>query len=104
MRQRGKKVWLLELLNALHGPPGGFTLLVFGPQLANPVVEAGGVKARVLAVSDEIEDAEGLLARRYDARPGTVYLIRPDHHVAARWRAFDTVRIQAALRRATAQP
>jgi 3-(3-hydroxy-phenyl)propionate hydroxylase len=56
----------------------------------------------VLSVSDEIEDAEGLLAQRYDAKPGTVYLIRPDQHVAARWRGIDTARIQAALRRCTA--
>ena len=27
-----------------------------------------------------------LSARRYDARPGTTYLIRPDQHVCARWR------------------
>jgi 3-(3-hydroxy-phenyl)propionate hydroxylase len=102
LRRRGRKVWLLDLLNAVQGPAGGFTLLVFGPRLANPVVSAGGVKARVLSVSDEIEDAEGLLAQRYDAKPGTVYLIRPDQHVAARWRGFDTARIQAALRRCTA--
>jgi 3-(3-hydroxy-phenyl)propionate hydroxylase len=102
LRQRGRKVWLLELLNALHGPAGGFTLLVFGPRLANPVLSAGRITARVLSVSDEIEDADGLLAQRYDAKPGTVYLIRPDQHVAARWRGFDTARIQAALRRCTA--
>jgi len=101
--QRGQKVWLLDLLNALHGPAGGFTLLMFGPRLANPVVGEGGITARVLSVSEEIEDAEGLLAQRYDARPGTVYLIRPDQHVAARWRALDAAKVRAALRRATAQ-
>jgi 3-(3-hydroxy-phenyl)propionate hydroxylase len=43
-----------------------------------------------------------VLAQRYDARPGTVYLIRPDQHVAARWRAFDATAAQAALKRALA--
>ena len=63
----------------------------------------GAVIARVLSVGDDIDDAEGLLARRYDAKPGTVYLIRPDQHVAARWRALDADKVRAALRRATAQ-
>jgi 3-(3-hydroxy-phenyl)propionate hydroxylase len=45
-----------------------------------------------------------LLAQRYDARPGTTYLFRPDQHVCARWRAFDLTRIRAAIERATAQP
>ena len=36
-----------------------------------------------------IDDSEGLVARRYDARLGTCYLFRPDQHVCARWRAFD---------------
>jgi 3-(3-hydroxy-phenyl)propionate hydroxylase len=102
--QRGKQVWLLELLQAFHGPAGGFTLLHFGPELAHPTVSAGDVTARVLSVSEEIEDAEGVLARRYDARPGTVYLIRPDQHVAARWRAFDADKVRAALRRCVALP
>ena len=102
LRQRGKPVWLLDLLNALHGPAGGFTLLLFGPQLAQPVLSEGRIAARVLSISDEIDDADGLLAQRYDAKPGTVYLIRPDQHVAARWRAFDAGKIRAALRRCAA--
>ena len=46
-------------------------------------------------------DHDGLAARRYDARPGTCYLIRPDQHVAARWRKFDAAAVRAALARAT---
>jgi len=44
-----------------------------------------------------------LLAARFDARPGTTYLLRPDQHVAARWREFDPMRVKAAWRRATGQ-
>ena len=50
-----------------------------------------------------LEDTEGLVARRFDARPGTAYLIRPDQHVAARWRRFDAGAVRAALARATGQ-
>jgi 3-(3-hydroxy-phenyl)propionate hydroxylase len=46
-------------------------------------------------------DSGGRFAERYDSAPGTVYLIRPDQHVAARWRAFDASRVRAALARAT---
>ncbi|CFM97600.1 oxygenase [Bordetella pertussis] len=46
-----------------------------------------------------VEDSEGWLARRYDARPGTCYLIRPDH-IAARFRAFDAQAVRRALARA----
>ncbi len=47
------------------------------------------------------EDGRGRFAERYDSTPGTVYLIRPDQHVTARWRAFDAGRVKAALARAT---
>ncbi|HQR58939.1 MAG TPA: FAD-dependent oxidoreductase [Azonexus sp.] len=46
-------------------------------------------------------DSKGRFAERYDSAPGTVYLIRPDQHVTARWRAFDDGRVKQALARAT---
>jgi 3-(3-hydroxy-phenyl)propionate hydroxylase len=46
------------------------------------------------------EDAQGLAARRYDARPGTFYLLRPDQHVAARWRRLDVRAVRDGLARA----
>ena len=49
----------------------------------SPARTAAGAPADITVVSD----ADGLLAARYDARPGTAYLIRPDQHIAARWRA-----------------
>jgi 3-(3-hydroxy-phenyl)propionate hydroxylase len=103
VRHAGQDAWLLNVLNTLHGPAGGFTLLCFGERPAVESVAEGGVVARVLSVGGDVDDAEGLLAQRYDARPGTVYLIRPDQHVAARWRALDAAKVRAALRRATAQ-
>ncbi len=87
----GRAAWLLNQLG------DGFVLLSFGP--AEPV-QAGSVKARVLEVGKDIVDSAGLLTERYDGQPGTVYLIRPDQHVAARWRRFDAARATAALRRA----
>jgi 3-(3-hydroxy-phenyl)propionate hydroxylase len=48
--------------------------------------------------------ASGVAAERYDARPGTVVLLRPDQHVCARWRAPQASDVAAALRRAIALP
>ena len=39
--------------------------------------------------------------QRYDAKPGSAWLIRPDQHVVARWRHLDAPAIRAALARAT---
>lgn len=48
-----------------------------------------------------VADSKGLAARRYDAAAGAVYLLRPDQHVAARWRSFDAAPVRAAVARAT---
>jgi len=48
-----------------------------------------------------VKDTEGCLAKRYDAQAGTAYLIRPDQHIAARWRAVNLDAVAAALSRAT---
>jgi len=50
---------------------------------------------------ESLVDDQGLAARRYDARPGTCYLVRPDQHICARWRAFDAAAVTAAIARAT---
>ena len=57
----------------------------------------GGVGAGFVTLLDR----DGLATRRYDAHPGTCYLIRPDQHVAARWRTLDLQKIRAALATAT---
>ena len=89
--REGRADWLLRQLG------DGFTVLVFGPRPTTGRVEAGGVAASVLSIGDDLVDVEGLAASRYDGRPGTVYLIRPDQHVAARWRTFDAGAIRAAI-------
>lgn len=48
-----------------------------------------------------VRDSEGCLAKRYDAQDGTAYLIRPDQHIAARWRVFNPDAVAAAVQRAT---
>jgi 3-(3-hydroxy-phenyl)propionate hydroxylase len=49
-----------------------------------------------LAIADEA----GNVARKYAAEPGTVYVLRPDRHVCARWRRADAAHVCQALRRA----
>ena len=104
-------VWLLPQLG------GQFTALVFGAPDAGDlralqslrqgtlplklvVVDAGEACTGQPGVT-VLRDTEGLAAQRYDARPGTLYLIRPDQHVCARWRQADIASVGQALARAT---
>jgi len=45
-------------------------------------------------------DPAGLAGARYDAEPGTAYLLRPDGYVAARFRHPTRPALDAALARA----
>jgi 3-(3-hydroxy-phenyl)propionate hydroxylase len=47
-----------------------------------------------------LHDVKGIAAKRYDAAPGTTYVVRPDQHVAARFRSFDLQRVRRAVARA----
>ncbi|MEM5434086.1 FAD-dependent oxidoreductase [Paraburkholderia diazotrophica] len=45
-------------------------------------------------------DHTGRLFERYDATPGTVYLVRPDGHVLGRWHNARAAEVEAAITRA----
>lgn len=91
----GQDGWFLNQIG------GDFVLLCFGYTPASSV-RFGLVEAKILVVGRDIEDAAGELARRYDAQQGTIYLIRPDQHIAGRWRVFDEAKASRALARALA--
>jgi 3-(3-hydroxy-phenyl)propionate hydroxylase len=64
------------------------------------VVTPGDAQAAASTGVKVVHDTEGLASARYDAKPGTFYLIRPDQHVCARWRKLDALAVEHALKRA----
>jgi 3-(3-hydroxy-phenyl)propionate hydroxylase len=112
----GKDAWFLHLLSG-----GEFTGVYFCglqddigetaarlaalahlPVAVRPLIVAPrGMKLPPMADVEVVEDLEGVVSHRFDARPGTFYLVRPDQHVCARWRALDIASVSAAVNRAT---
>jgi 3-(3-hydroxy-phenyl)propionate hydroxylase len=74
-----------------------FTLLEFSNGKA---IEVPDDVAVIRIGADGLSDSEGLAGQRYDAEPGTAYLLRPDGYVAARFRHPTRAAIDAALARA----
>jgi 3-(3-hydroxy-phenyl)propionate hydroxylase len=97
----GRPGWLLDRLGR------GFVALYSSPASGVPaeVAKAAArwrhlpVPISLLAVP-ETDDAAGLARSRYGLAPGSVVLVRPDQHVAARFRSLDAAAIEAALTRA----
>jgi 3-(3-hydroxy-phenyl)propionate hydroxylase len=52
-----------------------------------------------IAGIDAIHDDRSLVRKRYDLKPESAYLFRPDQHVVARWRSFSADAVRAAVRR-----
>ena len=113
--KNGKEDWLLSQVG------GQFCGIYFSDgSLANQTrsgfaaLADGDIPVKVITVTSKhsnasddaeqarVEDQQGLARERFDARPGTFYLLRPDQHVCARWRAFDVEATRTAVRRATA--
>ena len=115
MRLDGKDTWLLDnvgtrfmvLLYVSYPATVSATLLeqfkplADGPLAPELVLVADKVSGATPQGTRVLEDQAGRFAERFDAQPGSTYLIRPDQHVAARWRALDTNKVAAALSRAT---
>ncbi|GJL82478.1 MAG: oxidoreductase [marine bacterium B5-7] len=102
----GKRGWFVERLGT------SFTVMLFTErgelpegfdnQMAPESVEVERIVVARQAADGALHDVDVLLEQHYDSMPGTVYLIRPDQHVAARWRHFDIEKIRSAARRALA--
>jgi len=92
-RTDGSIGWLLRSL-----APHRFNLLVFGTPAESAWADALQDEMNVLRLP--LDAAHALAAQRYDAQPGTAYLLRPDQHVCARWRHGDAKTVRAALDRA----
>jgi 3-(3-hydroxy-phenyl)propionate hydroxylase len=107
VRADGRSGWLLRELAPAPGPVPAtlFTALVFGDgeaaERSLDAIAQAGVPLHVVRVA--ACGAGDLAAERYDARPGTVYLLRPDQHVCARWRQPTPQALHAARERALAR-
>ena len=103
----------------LHQLGNGFHLLYYtddasaldaATAAALAALHSGGIPVTALLVAaagqppdglTTLHDSAGSMRERYDLRPGSAYLVRPDQHVAARWRAFSPAAVRAAVARAT---
>jgi 3-(3-hydroxy-phenyl)propionate hydroxylase len=75
-----------------------FTLIAFANGAAVDPPEGVGIIR--IGGCDGALDSESLAEARYDAEPGTAYLLRPDGYVAARFRHPTHAALDAALARA----
>jgi 3-(3-hydroxy-phenyl)propionate hydroxylase len=104
----GSSGWLLRELGM------AFTVLIAAGDETDALARSlqdlngAGVPLKVLRVASGtaagqgLIDVDGSLTQRYDLRPGTVYLFRPDQHVCARWRNPTAAQLKAAIKRALA--
>jgi len=83
----GRQVWLLEAI-------GGEETIIHVRNGSQPPVGS-----RIVTIGEDLIDEGGYFARRFDATPGSTYLVRPDQHLAARWRHAEPASVERASRR-----
>jgi 3-(3-hydroxy-phenyl)propionate hydroxylase len=105
----GQPGWLLDQLG------GRFQLLVYAERAADVDMQALAELKTAIPVEPvlvtaapggrpgvrALHDVRARFLERYDALPGSAWLMRPDQHVAARWRRLAPAAVRAALARAT---
>jgi 3-(3-hydroxy-phenyl)propionate hydroxylase len=94
----GTQGWFLN-----HIADSRFKIIVFETDPDITQLNVNGISCDVIVIGKDMIDEKNRLKERYDAKDGTTYLLRPDQHVAARWRIFDQNKVETALKRATAQ-
>ena len=82
-----------------HIGPESALLVFSGAASGSDTLPAGTVQIRTRAGVAKFSDPEGTAHARYDALEDTCYLLRPDAHVAGRWRSVDRQRIALAEER-----
>lgn len=86
----GRPGYLLERL------AGGFEVLY--------VADAGRPNTpedvKLTVIGEDLFDRTGVFGVRFDARPGSTYVVRPDQHLTARFRSFEPDKVRAAIVRA----
>jgi 3-(3-hydroxy-phenyl)propionate hydroxylase len=108
VRINGHDAWFLQQVGSsftavLFGDASGAleTLQELVPKMKYLLVVQTSLKYETCPGIDVVEDVKGLLAQRFDARPGTFYLLRPDQHIAMRARSLAPQAVRDALARAT---
>src|SRR5471032_1378449 len=76
-------------------------LKVLRPQMKLVLIVPAGSDVKSREGIEVLEDVKGLLAQRFDAQPGTFYLLRQDQHIAMRARSLEPRTVREALARAT---
>jgi 3-(3-hydroxy-phenyl)propionate hydroxylase len=55
---------------------------------------------KLTVIGEDLIDRTGVFAARFDTRPGSTYLVRPDQHLTARFRSFEGDKVRTAVDRA----
>jgi len=106
---QGRSCWLLRELDGrfalIYAVGDGNSDTVIHSSTMQQWIELEDIKLIAIDLAEqicEIADAPSVVAQRLDLRPGTMLLIRPDQHLAARFRKVDLAMLKQAHLRACA--